>query len=613
MSDSFQRLFMMSEPKILPLNAQAALGDVREPERSQFSHLVRHFLERFFNHETASPDGDAKARLVLIAFTTGLPGFVVALYLWPDYHSFIPYMRNHHLVWVPGPPPYWAQVNQHFFFALYSFVVMGVVTVFEWDMFFADLLDLWVLKTLPIAEVRTFLARVAAIAIFIAGFLFDANIFATLVLPSAMDPPNLSRFLAAHLLAVFGSGLFAATFILATQGVLLSILGERLFRKVSLVVQSLSIAVLLMLLLLFPVLSGVVPFVLQSGASYAFFFPPFWFLGIYQRLLEGPSALPIYALLAQTGCMALILVTGLAILAYPFAYLRRERQLVEGPSARSTRNRLGLPIVRLIHGTLVRPPVRRAVFHFISQTLLRVQRYRIYLVLYGGVGVSVVAASILRLSVVHQQVRIEVSPDGIRAATGIVAFWMISGLRMAFVSPGNQQGNWVFRFIHGKPPQFATAMEQSRAARVWALISGIIATWGTCLVSRTFSPPELLGWPATVSQLLVAMGMCLLLTDLLFLNVKIVPFTGEPAIEQTNFAVTVLKYFAFVPVVAWAPVVSEPWIETSARNMVVAAVAIAAGHLLLRTRHRLILREHCNLPGLEDDDEEFPLKLGLRN
>lgn len=78
----------MPEPKILPLNAQAALRDVREPKRSQFSHLVLHFLERFFNHETASPDGNAKVRLILIAFTTGLPGFVMALYLWPDYHTF---------------------------------------------------------------------------------------------------------------------------------------------------------------------------------------------------------------------------------------------------------------------------------------------------------------------------------------------------------------------------------------------------------------------------------------------------------------------------------------------------------------------------------------------
>ena len=36
MYEGFQRLFMMSEPKILALNAQAALGPVRQPERSQF-------------------------------------------------------------------------------------------------------------------------------------------------------------------------------------------------------------------------------------------------------------------------------------------------------------------------------------------------------------------------------------------------------------------------------------------------------------------------------------------------------------------------------------------------------------------------------------------------
>src|SRR5271168_4920657 len=152
MGDGFQRLFMMSEPEILPLNAQAALGPPIVPERSQFAHLVRHFLERFFNHETASPDGDAKARLVLVAFATGLPGFIVALYLWPIYHPFF-YVSV----------PYWLQVNHHFFFVLYSFVALGIVTVFEWDMFFPDLLDLWVLKTLPIAEVRAFFARVAAI------------------------------------------------------------------------------------------------------------------------------------------------------------------------------------------------------------------------------------------------------------------------------------------------------------------------------------------------------------------------------------------------------------------------------------------------------------------
>ena len=221
---------MMSEPEILPLNALAARGLVR-PERSQFSLLLRHFLERFFNHETASPDGDAKARLVLIAFTVGLPEFVVALYLWPVYHPFPG--------WPPGPghhgqpPSYWLKVNHHLFFVAYSFVAMGIAAVFEWDLFFPDLLDVFVLTALPIANRRLFLARVAAIGLLVAGFLFDANVLAPFVLPAAIDPPNLARFLLGHILAVIGSGLFAAVLILALQGLLLSILGERLFRRLS--------------------------------------------------------------------------------------------------------------------------------------------------------------------------------------------------------------------------------------------------------------------------------------------------------------------------------------------------------------------------------------------
>jgi hypothetical protein len=602
----------MPEQQVLALKAQAERGPVQEPGRSQFSHLVRHFLTRFFNHETASPDGDAKSRLLLVALTTGLPGFLVALYLWPDYHSFIPYMRNHHIVWVSGPPPYWVQVNHHFFFVVYSFVAMGIVTVFEWDMFFPDLLDLFVLTTLPVPARRLFLARIVAIALLIAGFLFDANVFAPLVLPAAIDPPSLPRFLAGHLLAVAGSGLFAAVFVLVLQGGLLSIFGERIFRRFSLALQGLLITVLLMLLLLFPVLSGAVPVLLQSGSAFARLFPPFWFLGIYQRLMEGPSALPIYTQLAQTGCLALLLATGVAALAYPFAYLRRVRQLSIGTGTHAARSWIARPLHAAIHATLARRPVGRAVFHFISETLLRLPRYRIYLVLCGGVGLSVVTATILRVAVVQNRIRAEVSADGIRAAVGIMAFWTIAGLRMAFVSPGNRQGSWVFHSVHGRPAPFQTAMEQLLAAKTWALLCGVILSVGGCMVLRVIAPPELRGFGATASQLLVAVGMCVLLTDILFLNVKTVAFTGERPREQSNFAATVLQYIAFVPVVAWLPLVAGPWIEAGTGNFLLAAAAIAAAHLALRRQHQAIVREHCNLPGLEDDEEDFPLKLGLR-
>ena len=604
MGDTFQRLFMMAEPEILPLNAQAARGEVRAPARSQFAHLLHHFLERFFFHESASPEGDAKSRLVLIACAAGLPPFVVSLYLWPVYHP----------LWPPNAPrpTYWLQVNHHFFFVVYAFVAMGIATVFEWDLFFPDLLDLFVLGPLPIADGRIFRARVAAIAVFVGGFLFDANFLPPFALPAAIDPPNLARFLAGHILAVFGSGFSAAVFILALQSVLLATIGERLFRRFSLAAQGFAIAALLVLLLLFPVYSGVVPALLQSGSAYAFAIPPFWFLGIYQRLYEGASALPVYTRLAEFGCAATLGATLLASLAYPFAYLRKARQLIEGSGAKSTRRRIGMSFDWLLHPTVVRPPVRRAVFHFIGQTIARVPRYRIYLVLYGGVGLSVVVATVLRFTSEHGQVHMAVSTDGICAAVGIVAFWTIAGLRIAFVSPGNRRGNWIFRIVHGKPAPFRAALEQSMAPKVWVLLAVGSVTVATCAIFHLIAPPELRTWPAFAALELIAAGMCLLLTDIFFLNVKEVAFTGERAPGESNFAFTVGKYMLFIPFVSAFPVMAEPWIERRGWHFAVAAAGFLAAHLALRARHRRTIREHSDSLALEDDEEEFPMKLGLR-
>lgn len=610
MGDTFQRLLTMSDAQPLSMSQQAALGAVKAPRRGQTSQLIHHFLERFFSHETASPDGDAKTRLVQVAFAAGLPGLMVAVYLWPVYHPF----RG----WPPGqpssgaPPAYWLQVNHHLFFVLFSFVAVGIITVFEWDMFFPDLLDMWVLETLPIAEMRVFVARVAAIAIFVVGFVFDANILATLVLPSAIDPPNLTRFLVAHVVSVTGSGLFAAAFVLAFQGVLLSLLGERLFRKISLLIQGLTITALLMLLLLFPVFSGVVPALIQSNNSYASICPPFWFLGIYQSIMAGETALPQFLRLAQTGTVALATVAILAAVTYPLAYLRRVRQLVEGPSSHSTRSWMTRPLNFALHAIVVRRPVARAAFHFISQTVLRVPRYRVYLVLYGGVGLSVLAASLLRFSVDHGTVRTTLSEDGIRAALGIASFWVIAGLRMAFVSAGNRQGNWAFRVVHGRPQDFVPAMQLLGAATTWVMIWAGTITLIVGIALWSVSPISMRTLSATEAQLLIGLGMCIVLTDVLFSNVTTVAFTGEPQRDQPNLAFTVLKYYTFFPLVAALPSFVEPWIEMSSRHMIATIATIAGLHFVLRARHRQSIMQHCNLPVLEDDEEDFPMKLGLR-
>jgi hypothetical protein len=233
-----------------------------------------------------------------------------------------------------------------------------------------------------------FLARVGAIAVLVSAFLFDANFLAPMTLVAATDPPNVLRFLAGHCVSVLMAGIFAAAGVLAIEGLLIVVLGERFFQRISLAVQGAAVTVLVMALLLFPVLAGVTPALLQSNSAIVLWLPPYWFLGIDQWLLEGSSALPVYGTLAKIACVGTLMATGLAAATYPIAYFRRARQLVEGSVARSRARSGFVPLRWLLHRTAVQTPERRAAFHFIQQTLQRVPRYRIYLVLYGGVGVS---------------------------------------------------------------------------------------------------------------------------------------------------------------------------------------------------------------------------------
>jgi hypothetical protein len=322
--------------------------------------------------------------------------------------------------------------------------------------------------------------------------------------------------------------------------------------------------------------------------------------------------LPVYTELSQRGFLALGIAFGLTLLAYPIAYLRKMHQVIEGSANHHSADVLLRPVTRVLHLTCIRRPRPRASFHFISQTLRRVQRYRIYLVLYGGVGLSVVVASVLRFSTMHSQIRVSVSSDGIRVAIAIVVFWIVAGLRMAFSSSGNQRGRWIFRFVHGHPPDFAQLSELLAGAKRWTLLWAAVVSACICAAFQAISPAELRTGRAIAAQALVAAAMCLLLTDAFFLNVTALPFTDEPRRGEENLAFTVLKYFTFFPLVAALPIRIDPWLEQSALHSAILIAAVLLAHWALDRRHRAIVRDQCNQLPLEDDEEDFPMKLGLR-
>jgi hypothetical protein len=582
--------------EVLSLEVLARHGPAEvEDQPSQFRALVRHFLQRFFNNEMVSSDGDSKTLLVQAACTIGMPGFVVALYLYTPYH--MPHQVR----------SYWAQVGDHYFYALYSMVAMGIVTIFEWDLLFPDLLDVFVLSPLPTRTSKMLGARVTAIFLLMGAALFDSNFLAPIVLPAAVDPLHLLRFWAAHLLAVAASGVFGAAFFLALEGVLLGLMGDRFFRRISLWLQGFFIVALLTLLFLYPAIASSLGAVLESNSRLVAWVPSFWFLGIYQRILDGSSTAPVFVYLAGIGWMALAISVALAVVSYPLAWWRKTRGLVEGAARRERQSWIAMPARRVLHATLARTPACRAIWQFIGQNLLRVPRYRMVLVMYGGMGAALLLATVTRVRLGHGGIAFVFSPEGLRATVPIVAFWTVSGLRSTFLSPADQRGRWIFLVILGK----AGRAEVSAAKRWVFLWSGLLSLVAAGC-AWALATPSSHRWLFAAGQAVVAIGWSLVLTDLFFLNVTTIPFTGARSSNATNFALLLIPYLGFFPAVIMFTVALEPIVEASVGHLALACAILATADAILRAMHRSRMADHLHRIDADDDEEEFPLRLGLR-
>ncbi len=585
---------MLSQSRLLSSQADHSLLSLAG--QKQFKLLVRHLLDRFFNNEIVSADGETLPLIMTVAWAIALPTLVATIFLFPAYHAFAPR---------PPRPPFWGRVADHYGFVMYEWVVMGAITVFEWDLLVPNVLDVFVLSVLPIAQRRLLLARVAAILIFLGLFLFGTSSLGIIFFPLATDPADLPSAYAAHFVAVTAAGLCAASLVLAFQGLLISLLGARLFRAISSFLQSLVVMVLSIVLFLFPVIARSLEALIQSGNTAVGWFPPFWFLGVYESISAGPSALPAFTQLAHTGYAVTGWLMMLAIVTYPLAYARSTRQAVEGSIAPNTRSLLVPPANRVLHATLVRTPRRRAVHHFISQTLFRSQRHRLYLAMYAGVGIALACVWIVALRVEGSHIRITVSTSGIRLAVPAIAFWIVAGLCTSLLSPADPAGSWVFRLIHGR-----ASSDHLNATKLWVLLWAMTMTLGTVAILQIISYPKLSAPRELVTQVVVAAGICLLLTDAFSLQTATIPFTETRVPHNTDLAFILLRYIVFFPALVIATVNYEWWIEVSAGHLIVTTLGITAAHFTLRYVQWRIRRERGR-GSLVQEEGEVSRVLGL--
>ncbi len=520
--------------------------------------LVQHFFRRFFDNDTLQVQGDTLITVVRAACAVAVPGLMYAFFL--------------QLAYPPKPPrPLWGRVQDEYFFILVSFVVMGLASIFEWEMLFPDRLDFLILTPLPLKARQLLIAKVTALFAFFAIFLCSSNISGTVIFPLLL-PKNPFPQMAAHAVAVLCAGACAVLFFLAVGGVLLCALGAARFRVVSPVMQMLSVAALVLLLLHYFRYIDTLQSLLASPQGWVRCVPPFWFLGIYESLLRGQAAPPFAHPFARLGLQATAVAFAIVLVTYPLAWIRMRRLAMEGSTHQ--RGQESPLLSRLLH-RVVRIPGERAVFHFIGQTVARNNRYQVYLAMYGGSGLALAIACVVTFNAHGGRLIPALSSKGMHAIMPLLLFWVVAGLRTAFAFPLNLPASWVFRVAGVDMAHCASA------ARAWVLFCAV--SLAAILFAVVSSAQQ------DCKQLLVQAGcglcLCVLLTDMVFFFQAGVPFTQPRMPGKTSLPLMLTLYVGVFPLFVYGVVFMETQMEKQLLKLLFLAAAttlLHAGLIALR-------------------------------
>ena len=480
--------------------------------------LVRHFFDRFFDRESISPQGDPQAGVTQTLGILAVPGAFLSILFMPlDFWE-------------------WDLVAVRYLFLLYSMIVMALIAVLRWDALFPDLRDYQILTPLPVRLSTLFVAKAAALGIFLALFLADINFFITLFWPGLDNGQNLMGrrdsfgVLWTHLVSVAAAGLFSALSMAAVQGVLVTLFRGRTYRRISVALQTLLVAALVMLLFVSPLLAFGTGSLVRRHSPFLYWFPGFWFIGLYERL-NPATRNPLLLHLGTYALPAIGIAAAAFLVTYIPGYRRHTRRVVETVEpASAARGRARRWIV-------LESPVQNAVFHFITQSITRSVKHRLFLATYGGFGAAV---AILSLGS---------GRHGLLTLPLTLSFVLVSGLRAAFNFPSELRANWAFQMTELHP-----AEEYVAATRKWIVLCAIVPLFLLLApLEFAFFPPLTAGFHSAFGA-----GLSVLLMEAMFTGFRKVPFTCAHFPGKVNLTfLGVLYLFGFTLYSRWMSALEE--------------------------------------------------------
>ena len=405
----------------------------------QFRRLARSFFTRFFENDLLSPEADYRATLSQALGLLASPGLFIPLLLLPLLMMDSNAARSWPIKLI---------------FVFLSALVMGVLSVLEWDALMLDHRDQAVLAALPVRPRTIFGAKFWALAQFMLIFSVDVNAGSILLLPplEMVEKQNggwlqLLRYAGAHAAGTIGASAFIFLFVVAVQATLMNVFRPRWFRRVSTGVQVVSILALLAALFFFPAVFQQMPAWKQENSALFRLFPPVWYVGLCE-VLQGTADAQFQAV-TRTGIYALGAAGAWAVLAYTIAYGRFTRASLEIPAKAAGKpagsRREWTSAAGRVLSLLLPNPLERATFRFTLKTMRQSPKHRLILAAYVGTALAIVLEVVVTLYFRGGEAWRQARQMALLSMPLVVSFFALSGMRFVFNIPSELPANWVFQ------------------------------------------------------------------------------------------------------------------------------------------------------------------------
>lgn len=461
--------------------------------------LIRHFLVRLFALEAEEREDDERLGAGPMLAMLTVPGALLSFLLFPKYSALLRYFNRS----FGFDPDAASLADKHLFLAL-AMAAAGIATVLKWETLFPDRRDFANLAPLPISTRRLFLAKLAALCVFLGAVAFASNaapavVFPALVLENSGTVKELLRFYFAHASAILAISSFACCVPLAAAGILTGLPGEWA-RRLSRAVQVCAVGGLLVSLL-----SAAAP----GGRPIA---PVSWFLGLYLELQGRPAFWSAEA--ATRAVWATLASFAATALAWNLAY----RRFGSG-NAISSRFRARPSLLHRAASAAAdcssRDSFHRAIVRFTLLTLLRDNRHSAVLAAGGGVAVSYSLAALA---------------SGSPALGLALIYCTLLSLRMALGIPAYTRANWQIT-VTGLDPE----------ASVRSAVSAVFYV-ALALCVLLSAPVSLIWWDAgtAVSHGVFLFAAGAVFAEILAAGVRAVPCTlhSIPGADNPVFSLT---------------------------------------------------------------------------